>query len=184
MPPQIPTGTLFTYKSSDWKTNYFTTTGDIVNQVAALLAQNGMTIRDHTESVQGVVGNIDAYIGGPAQFSVVLTVQITGGTGYASIDDPASIIDHFVYQVTGTLPTHSVTDFTVPNSLSVGGFFGWVKSLFSGKQSTGQPAPASTGFSLSSITSSGTLWIGLVILGFVGALALIGYSGALKRGPV
>src|SRR5690349_18897249 len=173
MGANIPTGTIFTYKSSDWSTNFLTSAQDIVSKVAAQLAAQGMTVRDHSESVNGVIGNIDAYLGGSASFTVTLTVQITGGMGYNKIDDPAAIIDHVVYTITGNLPTHSVTDYKVPDALSVTTFFDWIKSLFTGTKSTGQPSAgsASSGFSLSSITSTGTLWIALVVLGFIGALA-------------
>jgi len=116
-------------------------------------------------------------------------VEVAGGMGYNSADDVASIVNHEAYQTTGYLPaSYKVPDLSVPGASGAGPRVsmqcgaGIVETIRGWLGLCAQPAaPVSSGFSLSSITGTGTMWIALVIFGFIGALALIGYSGALKR---
>lgn len=187
MTATVPTGSIITYSSGDWYSGWFSSAIDTINAVGQLLVSNdGMKIRKvNSVSVNGIVSAVDKYLGGPAKFSVELEIEITGGLGFNSVDDVAAVVNHEAYQATGKLPAiSSVPKVSIPGTPSITGFIDWVKSLFSGTQSTGQPSSTGSGFSLSSLTSSGTLYIGLAVFGFVAALALIGYSGALKRsGP-
>ncbi len=185
MSAPIPTGSIITYQSDDWHTkSVFISPDDVLHSVETALIADGITARPGSAASVG----FGAEVAGVAslsdiKFSVTLLVQITGGLGYNSADDVASIINHEVYATTGYLPSSSsVPKVQLPGNASVSGLWNWFGSLFSGSQSTGQPSDPSTGFSLSNLTSSGTLYIALALFGFIGALALIGYSGALKHG--
>jgi hypothetical protein len=182
MGANIPTGTLVNYKGQ-WHAGGLTGPQDVINKVSSALAADGITVRNSDWS-GSALGDISGYIGAGQDFTATLQVQVTGGLGYNSADDVRSIIDHEVYTATSTLPaSSSIPNFTLPGTTSVSGFTDWLKSLFTGSTSTGQGGTdTSGGFSLSNITSSGTLYIAIAIFGFIGALALIGYSGALKRG--
>lgn len=172
----IPDGTLFKYQSGDWKTTYLNAPADIVRKVQAKISSMLM-IRSHTETIEGVVGNVDAYLGAPANFSVEMTVQVKNGLGYANVDDPASIIDNAVYQVVGVLPTHTVPSFQLPGNAA---------------QKTGQPGSGGENVdtrsflqraqdALSNITSKTGFGLGLLAVGLIIGIILVAQAGAMGR---
>lgn len=178
----MPTGSVINYQSDDWYAGWFTNTDDVISAVAQKLSQDGLTVRSSSSSINGAMGSVDKWLGGGASFTVTMKVEVTGGSGYSSTDDVASIINHEAWSVTQHLPgSWSVPSYSLPGTFSLTGISDWLGSLFSGVTKTGQPASSSGTDLLSSITSKGLLWIALMIIGFVGALALIGYSGALKH---
>src|SRR5713226_7515642 len=99
MGANIPTGTIVTYTSGDWHVGWFAGTSDITNAVGARLISDGITIRKiNSVSVNGIVGTFDKFLGGPADITISMDVQVTGGLGYDSEDDVAAIINHEVYE--------------------------------------------------------------------------------------
>jgi hypothetical protein len=181
MGASVPVGSVVTYTGT-WHVGYFTSVQDVINKVGlGLLNNDGITVKTASGGILGAVGAIDNYLGGPAEMTVTMDVQITGGSGFGSVDDVASIVNHEAYQATGTLPTvFSTPKVKLPGAVSASGFLDWLSSLFTGASSTGQPSASNSGFSLAGLGSSGVLYISLAIFGFVAALALIGYSGALR----
>lgn len=169
----FPQGTLFNYHSDDWSTTYFHGPAEIVSEVQQEI-YNQIAIKTHKESIAGIVGSVDAYLGAPAQFSIDLTAAIDNGLGFGSIDDAASIINHAVYKVTGRLPTSSVPSYKVPGG---------------GATDTGQPtgAPNSKDTSntsnqsifasledfFSGLTSKASLWLMLVSIGLIAGIILV-----------
>src|SRR6266850_5828910 len=110
MSAPVPVGSIITYTSGDWYSGWFTGTNDLTNQVGTALIAQGLTIRKvNSASVNGAVGTIDKYLGGPATLTISLDVEVTGGSGFGSVNDVASIVNHEVYQATGHLPVISST---------------------------------------------------------------------------
>jgi hypothetical protein len=184
MAAAVPKGSIITYTSSDWYSGWFSSVSDVIRAVGQKLIADGLTIRNVKDTSLSTLGGIDKYLGGPAIFSVVLEVQVTGSSGYSKADDVALIVNHEVYQVTGKLPaTWSVTDVTIP-SAGVPGFLDWFREKLTGTKTTGEPSSKPKSNLFSGLGTTTVLYIGLAIFGFVAALALIGYSGALRRSTV
>jgi hypothetical protein len=177
----FPQGTFFNYHSGDWKTNYFHGPAEIVSEVQQKISGQ-IAIKSHKESIAGIVGNVDAYLGAPALFGIDLTAQVDNGLGFGAIDDAGKIIGHAVYEVTGMLPTFTITSVQLPGGSS---------------QSTGEPDPSkgsggsadnsSNPFQsledfFSGLTSKASLWLMLVSIGLIAGIILVSQakSGELK----
>lgn len=186
----VPTGSIVTYHSEDWYAGYFTGASDLFGKVGQKLSADGLKLlNSEVTAVQGgILTEVEKYLGGPATLAVTLNVEVSGGLGYNSADDVVSIVDHEVYAVTGTLPsTSKATNLSLPGPGGTGpkvatqcgdGFIESLKGFFG---LCDKPKQISKGFSFGSLGSSTVLYVGLAIFGFVAALALIGYSGALRR---
>lgn len=189
--PFIPNKSLLTWVGS-WISGFGTNVQESGNQVSTQLRLLGMKVISLTWT-----GDSFFNVGQDA-VTYTIQVQTDSGTGYKSEDDVQSIIHHAIYQATGRLPiSGTITSIELnqdsgtiadvnkalpPCSSGIGGFFG---SLFgSCTKPAQQKKNDDKGFSLSSLGSSTILYVGLAIFGFVGALALIGYSGALRARTV
>jgi hypothetical protein len=122
----VPDGSILTYQGT-WTSTYTKSPQDVITEVSAALAADGeLAVRPPVTTDAGwsqfkvLVGPIS-----PGPFNVTMKVQVTNGVGFGSPSDAASIINHYVYQVTGQMPISS----TIPTVQPPGG----------GAQATGQP---------------------------------------------
>lgn len=181
----IPDKSIVTWVGS-WIPGVGANPQESAGQVSTQLSQLGM-------KAVSITWTGDSFLNvGQDAIKFTIKVQTVGGTTYGSENDVQSIINHAVYEAVGQLPISSqITDVqlsrgdtsaNVTTQLPACGT-GFVESIkgFLGICSRPVQQVDSKPFSLSSITGSGVLWIALVVFGFVGAFALIGYSGALKR---
>lgn len=185
----IPNGSQLTWKGA-WISGVGTNPQSSANQVSTELRNEGMHVVSLTYA-----GDTFLNLGqDPVTYEV--EVQTDDGTGHASERDVQAIIEHAIYQAVGVLPiSGNITKIALAGTGGTGpqvttppppcqpGFLEMLRGWFGlcTAQAASQLSNADKGFSLSSITSGGLLYIGLAIFGFVAALALIGYSGALRN---
>lgn len=188
----IPNGSIVTWNGS-WTNNFpVATEQDISSQ----LSQMGFTVKSVHISSGLIAQVIGQYLEG------TFVVQTNGGdfNDSTGVGDGQAQVQNMIAMAinlaTGSFPlSSSITDVQVPPGSNTGkttpgtdvattcqgGIGGFLGSLFgSCKKAPTQSSSSSSSF-LSSLTSSSVLYVGLAIFGFVAALALIGYSGALKR---
>jgi len=185
----IPNGTILTWEGQ-WSPSVrevLATSSE--SDISARLSKLGMSV-----TAFQVKPDILARITG-GNLSGSMEVRTTSGTDYGNEEDVRRIIDHGIYEATGTLPIASrITNIRLPpgkrqfgqpgtgTTVLPGcesGFAGWIKSKL------GLCVPpaevAGKGF-LEGLTSSTMLYFGLILFGLVAGLALIGYAGGIKRG--
>lgn len=106
--PQVPAGTILTYKGV-WPVTLLLLSGDIINKVAQRLAADGLPVRTQTND-QSIIGAL-----GSQPFGVTLQIESLGS--YARLQDVISIIRHEVYEVTGQFPqSDSMVSVQLPGS--------------------------------------------------------------------
>lgn len=155
----LPAGTVLTYQAKG-RSGYFQSESDLVQELNVEFAQNNLVMRDYHSSWTSILGSVDAYLGGPSDFQFTATIQLNADFG--AVGDVASIADHAIYQVTGTLPSSTVPNVTLPGHAAT---------------STGQPGqatPAATGgFDLGGLLQGGVNSFALLMAGVILAVVLI-----------
>ena len=160
----VPSGSILTYQAKG-TTSWFPSESDIVQEINVDLAQAGVVMRDYkyVPSAQSMVASVDAYLGAPTAYQFTATLQVNAD--FNSPQDVASLVDHALYTVTGTLPASTVPNVTIPGNAAA---------------TTGQPgqtavvAGTSSGeFDLSSLFESGVNSFALLMVGVILAVVLI-----------
>ena len=158
----LPAGSVLTYQAKG-RSGYFQGESDLVQELNIEFAQNNIIMRDYHSSFTSVTGAVDAYLGGPADFQFTATLQTNADFG--SVQDVASIANHAIYQVTGTLPTSTVPNVTLPGG----------STPSTGQPAQAKPAAASSGdvLGLGSLFQSGVNNFALLMVGVILAVVLI-----------
>jgi len=158
----VPAGSVLTYQAKG-RSGYFQSESDLVQELNIEFAQQNIVMRDYHSSWTSVTGAVDAYLGGPSDFQFTATLQVNAD--FNSPQDIASIADHAIYQVTGTLPSSTIPNVTIPSGQT---------------QATGQPAQATPAASssgdvlgLGSLFQSGVNSFALLMVGVILAVVLI-----------
>ena len=105
----VPDGSIVTY-TGKWAATYTIGASDLISAVGAAIASSGLQVTN----VSSDAGFTDTTIIGmtvqPTPFNVQLQIQVnTGQGGFSSPSDVASIVNHAVYVVTGSMPLASST---------------------------------------------------------------------------
>jgi hypothetical protein len=160
----IPSGTVITYQAKG-RTGFFQGESDLVQEMNTEFSQSNIVMRDYHSAWTSVSASVDAYLGGPSDFQFTATLQTNAD--FNSAQDVASIADHAIYQVTGTLPSSTVPSITLPGSSS---------SASTGQPAQSTPSATSSLFDFSGITSSlqsGVNGFALLMVGVILAVVLI-----------
>lgn len=125
----IPDGSILVYRGT-WTSVFNTGQGyrqqgdpqSIVDGVVAALNTDGqLTVLQQPQGLSsGFTGAVKGALGVQAPFQVTLTVQVTNGQGFLSVNDPISIINHAVYVVSSLMPQSSTITSVRPPSAAPG----------------------------------------------------------------
>lgn len=107
----LPAGTILTYQAKG-RAGFFTTEGDIAQALNTGLAQANMAMRDYHLSSTSIAGAVDAYLGGPFDFTWTATVQTSAD--FANIYDIQSILDGILSDNTSGTVSSSIPNITLP----------------------------------------------------------------------
>jgi hypothetical protein len=112
----VPDQSVAVYRGK-WTSTYTMGASDVIAAVASAINQDGRLAVRNVSSDAGWT-QADVIVGPlfPGAFNVTLQVQVTNGEGFNQPSDIASIVDHFVGQVTGSMPVgSSVPSVQVPS---------------------------------------------------------------------
>jgi hypothetical protein len=124
----IPDGSIIVYRGT-WTSVFNTGQGykqmgdpqSIVDGVVAALNADGeLTVLQQPQGLSSGWGAITGALGVTKPFQVTLTLQVTNGQGFQSVNDPISIINHYVYAVSGLMPQWSTVTSVRPPSAAPG----------------------------------------------------------------
>lgn len=116
----VPDGSIVTYQG-EWTSTQTQNATDVVNAIVAGINSNGsLAVRNVSADVGTMASIAESSWPYPlyaAPFKVTLQIQVTNGQGFGQPSHIASIVDHYVYQITGSMPlSSSVPTVQVPNS--------------------------------------------------------------------
>jgi hypothetical protein len=94
----VPDQSIVTYTGT-WVPHGMAGATEVIGQVSSALASQGLAVRSVSSSSYRVLLN--------NTFNVKLTIQVANGEGYSDPSDIASIVDHYAYTVTGSMPLAS-----------------------------------------------------------------------------
>jgi hypothetical protein len=125
----VPDGSIVTYRGT-W-TSVFNTgqgykqMGDpqslVDGVVAAINADGALAVLQQPQGLSSGWGAVEGALGVQKPFAVTLTVQVTNGQGFGSVNDLISIINHYVYAVSGLMPqSGAVTNVRPPSDPGAG----------------------------------------------------------------
>lgn len=202
----IPNGTALRWSGTWTPSTGEWISGGSVNDITSELSAMGFRVKAINVTNSNILGQIANL--GPSPVQGVIDVETSGGFDYPDADNEtgeqnvADAIATGVQIATGNSVTGSLSNIVLPVGSHAGGpssvptqvaqagtvkpacgsgFSGTLGSFFGTcAKAAATQSPSSTDF-LSSLTSKGTMYIALAVFGFIAALALIGYSGALKR---
>lgn len=121
----VPDQSIVVYQGK-WQSTYTMGATDVIAAVSAALQSDGaVTVRNASSDAGVAQSTIVGMTIQPGPFNVTLQLQVTNGQGFGSPSDIASIVAHYVYQVTGSMPLTS----SIPSVQAPGG----------GPAGTGQP---------------------------------------------
>lgn len=177
-----------------------------VNDITSELSAMGFRVKSINVTNNDFLGQVASL--GPVAIQGTIDVETSGGFDYPDAagetgeQNAGDAISTAIQIATGNPATGSVSNIVLPAGSATGGQSNVPTQVAT--TSTVKPACGS-GFSLgsilgtcakaattpasnsspsdflSSLTSKGIMYIALAVFGFIAALALIGYSGALKR---
>lgn len=202
----IPNGTAVRWSGTWTPSTGEWLSGGSVQDITAQLSAMGFRVKAINVTNSDLLGQVIGLGAAPVQGTI--DVETAGGFDYPDADNEtgeqnvSDAIATGVQIATGNTATGSLSNIvlpigshaggpsTVPTQVAQGGtvkpacgsgFSGTLGSFFGTcAKAAATPSTSSTDF-LSRLTSKGTMYIALAVFGFIAALALIGYSGALKR---
>jgi hypothetical protein len=150
----VPAETILNYQAKGI-TQYFQSADQVAQDMNPILSQQNITIRDFHTTVTGIVGSVDAYLGGPADFQLTASLQTSADFG--AVADIQSIVDNSIYQITGKLPVSTIPGITVPGNAPA---------------ITGSPAQALAS-ATSSLTGTASNWFSNIFQSGINSFALL-----------
>lgn len=202
----IPNGTAVRWSGTWTPSTGEWLSGGSVRDITSQLSAMGFRVKGIQITSSDVLGQIASLGAAPVQGTI--DVETAGGFDYPDADNEtgeqnvSDAITTGIQVATGNVATGSISNIVLPIGSHVGGpssvptqvaqagtvkpvcgsgFSGTLGSFFGTcAKAAAAPSAPSTDF-FSSLTQKGTMYIALAIFGFIAALALIGYSGALKR---
>lgn len=168
----VPDGAVITYVGK-WTTGHTALRDQdpqgLVNAVVDAINQDGqLRVLQAPQTLNASFGTQVGNIFGQTQtVPVTLTLQVTNGQGFQSVNDPISIINHYVYAVSGMMPqSGNLTSVRTP---SAGGGGSPDYQTAGIDPVTGLPYGAQQPTDFTTWLENNALWLGLGI----GALVLL-----------